>query len=42
MEKNPGMFSLKTFLFNWRKKDMNILDDIGVNKLSENFNSGVN
>jgi len=26
MEKNPGMFSSK-FLFDWRKKDMDILDD---------------
>jgi len=30
MEKNPGMFSSKT----WRKNDMDVLDDMGVSKLS--------
>jgi len=29
---NPGMFSSKTF--DERKKDMDILDDMGVSKLS--------
>jgi len=32
MEKNPGMFS--SFLFDRRKKDMDILDDMRVSKLS--------
>ncbi len=40
MEKNPGMFSSKTLT--WKKKDMDILDDMGVSKLSGNFNSGLN
>jgi len=33
MEKNPGMFSSK-FLFDCRKKDVDILDDMGESKLS--------
>ncbi len=34
-------FPKKTsFLYDWRKKDMNILDDTGVSKLSGNFYSG--
>jgi len=32
MEKNPGMFS--SFLFDRRKKDKDILDDMRVSKLS--------
>jgi len=36
MEKNPGMFSSKTLIFFQLKKDMDILDDIGVSKLSAN------
>ncbi len=43
MEENPGMFSSKTFIsFDWRKKYINILDDMGVSKLSGNFNLKVN
>jgi len=35
MEKNPGMFSSKTsFLFDRRMNDMDIVDDMGVSKLS--------
>jgi len=34
MVKNPGMFSPKTSISKRRKKDMDILDDIGVSKLS--------
>jgi len=37
MEKNAGMYSSKTFLFDWRKNDMDILDDMGVSDLSESF-----
>jgi len=39
MEKNPGIFSSKTyFLFDWRKKNTDILDVMGViSKLSGNF-----
>ncbi len=43
MEENPGMFSSKTFIsFDWRKKYITILDDMGVSKLSGNFNLKVN
>jgi len=31
-----------SFLFKWRKKDLNNLDDMGVSKLSGNFHSEVN
>ncbi len=34
MEKNPGMFSSKYLISLRPKKDMNILDDMGVSKLS--------
>jgi len=34
MEKNPGMFSSKTLISFRLKKDMDILDDMGVSKLS--------
>jgi len=34
MEKNPGMFSSKTLISFQLKKDMDILDDMGVSKLS--------
>jgi len=34
MEKNPGMFSSKTFISFRLKNDMDILDDMGVSKLS--------
>jgi len=35
VEKNAGMFSSKTLIsFRRRKKDMDILDDMGVRKLS--------
>jgi len=34
MEKNPGMFSSKTLISFRMKKDMDILDDMGVSKLS--------
>ncbi len=39
MEKNPGMFSLISSLisFQLRKKDMNILNGMGVSKLSGNL-----
>ncbi len=40
IEENPGMFPQKnSFLFDWRKKDMNILDDVEVSKLLRNFYS---
>ncbi len=42
MEKNPGMFFSKTFSSFRLKKDINILDDMGVSKLSQHFNSAVN
>ncbi len=39
-EKNSAIFSQNIyFIFNWRKKDMNILDDMGVSKLSQKTNS---
>ncbi len=34
------VYSLYIFILDWRKKDMNILDEIGVSKLSEFFYSG--
>ncbi len=37
MEKNPGMFSSKTLIYFHLKKDMNILDGIGMSKLSGIF-----
>ncbi len=37
MEKNPGMFSSKTLIYFRLKKDMNILDGIGMSKLSGIF-----
>jgi len=33
-EKNPGMFSSKTLISFRLRKDMDILDDMGVSKLS--------
>ncbi len=36
MEKNPEIFSSKTlFFFDWRKKYMNILDDMGVSTFQD-------
>ncbi len=41
VEKSPEMFSSNNlFFFDWRKKNMNILDDMGVSKFS--FRSEVN
>jgi len=37
MEKNPGMFSSKTLISFRLKKYMDILDDMGVSKLSASF-----
>ncbi len=37
MEKNPKTtYSSKKYFFDWRKKDMSVLDYMGVSKLSEN------
>ncbi len=35
MDKNPGMFSSKTLIYFRLKKEIYILDDMGVSKLSE-------
>ncbi len=37
-----SIFSLKNFIFDLRKTDMNILDEMGVSKLSGNIYSGTN
>jgi len=44
MEKNPGMFSSKNLISFRLKKERktNILDDMGVSKLSGNFHFDVN
>jgi len=42
MEKNPRMFIKNPFLFDSRKKDMGILDDMGVSKFQKRFFLKVN
>ncbi len=43
IDTNPAMFSSKpSFLFDWRKKYINILDDMGVSELSGHLNLKVN
>jgi len=37
MQKNPGMFSSKTLISFRLNYDMDILDDMGVSKLSANI-----